>query len=66
MTYREHIQKQIEEIEKQYDMAGYLRDAATGREKDTWNKVRALTREVSTQLRRLDDSLSDGRAKMEL
>lgn len=66
MTYREHIQNEIDEIEKRYDRAGGLRDAAVGKEKDTWNEVRRLTREVSTLLRRLDDSLPEGRTKMKL
>lgn len=66
MTYREYIQKEIEEIEKRYDMAGGLRDAAEGKEKDTWNKVRGLTREVSNELRRLDNSLTHIRANMEI
>jgi hypothetical protein len=66
MTYREYIQKEIEEIEKRYDTAGGLRDVAEGKEKDTWNEVRRLTREVSTILRRLDNGLPKGRAGMEV
>ena len=66
MTYREWIQTEIEEMEKRYDMAGYLRDFATGREKDAWNEVRGLTRSSSSALRNLDNSLSDARAEMEV
>lgn len=66
MTYREAIQKKIEDVEKIYDHAGGLRDRAADAEKQTWNDVRTLSREISFKLQRMDNSLSDGRAGMKV
>jgi hypothetical protein len=66
MTYRQHIQNEIERLDKTYDMAGALRDHATGAEKVAWNKVRGLTGEAASALRNLDNSLSKERANEEL
>jgi len=54
----------IGEQEKVYDTAGGLRDHAALNEKAAWNTIRSLARETSSVLRKLDDSLSDGRAAM--
>lgn len=62
MTYREAIQRKIEQVEILYTDAGYLRDHATEPEKDTWNEVRSLTGELLTVLNRLDNRISESRA----
>ncbi len=64
MTYRQQIQKQVDEVEKIYDMAGGLRDVAEGKEKEVFNELRSLQRRASDILRKLDDGLSDARAGM--
>lgn len=61
-TYREWIQSEIEAVDERYDLAGSLRDFASENEKDTWNEVRRLTRDVSHILQRLDNRLSQDRA----
>lgn len=66
MTYRQHIQTMIEEIEKLYDKAGMLRDHCHLSEKDTWNQQRNFMREASSGLRFLDDTLEEGWAAQEI
>jgi arsenate reductase-like glutaredoxin family protein len=66
MTYREAIQEQIAQLEKLYDDASPLRDAAVSFEKQTFNDVRGLLRTASSLYRKLDDRLPDNRAQMEL
>ena len=66
MTYREAIQKKIQDVERLYDHAGELRDVACEQEKETWNEMRFLTRELSLKLQRLDNRMSDNRASIEV
>jgi hypothetical protein len=66
MTYRDKIQEMILQIEKLYDDAGWLRDLATGDEKKYWNEFRGNILETSEPLRRLDDNMTDNRAKTEI
>jgi hypothetical protein len=66
MTYRQAIQKLQTDIDTVYDNAGVLRDAAALHEKETWNKLRSLTREAYEALSKLDNTMSDHRAHMEL
>jgi hypothetical protein len=65
MTYSERIRELFFSLEKHYDRAGSLRDAATGWEKEHFNEVRGKLREVISSLRQLDDNLGD-RGDMEL
>jgi hypothetical protein len=64
MTYRQKIQQMVEKINILYVEAEWLRDLATGEEKEYWNKHRKIFYEADIPLRKLDDSLSDVRAKM--
>jgi hypothetical protein len=65
-TYREAIQSLVDQIEILYDKAGALRDAADLNEKPHWNLMRTLTRDASSNLRKLDDKLPEDRATMQL
>jgi hypothetical protein len=66
-TYREAIQSYIEIVEKLYDIAGGLRDHAdTGTEKSFWNSARQQTRDLSDNMRRLDNLLPAAQASMSL
>lgn len=62
MTYREKIQEMIEQINKLYDDAEWLRDLATEEEKKHWNDHRRIFYDAAQPLRRLDNSLSKNRA----
>ena len=64
MTYREKIQSMIEQINQLYNDAEWLRDLATNEEKEYWNKHRGIFYDASQPLRKLDNMLSDNRAKM--
>ncbi len=66
MTYREAIQIQIAAVQKIYDNCGALRDAATGEEKRYWNDMRGGLGALWPVLQRLDNSLRDERASMQL
>jgi len=62
MTYREHIQEMIQQLQDVYDRAGALRDHADGSEKEAFNQVRGRTSDTWVWLQRLDNSLSKGAA----
>lgn len=66
MTYRGQIQAIAEQIDLIHDEAGRLRDCATQEEKEAWNELRRLTMEAMQKMNKLDNSLSDGRAAMEV
>jgi len=66
MTYREKIQEMIKKINSIYDDAEGLRDYATPDEKGYWNKLRGTFYDADQPLRQLDNSLSNGRATMEI
>lgn len=40
MTLMEKVQSMVEQIDKLYDDANWLRDLATGEEKKYWNEFR--------------------------
>jgi len=63
MTYREEIQKMITELQDIYDRANRLRDHATLEEKDHFNRVREVLPHAWSPLQKIDDALSDKRAK---
>jgi hypothetical protein len=66
-TYREAIQSYIEIVEKLYDIAGGLRDfAGNHTEKDCWNRARQQTRDLSDNMRRLDNCLPQAQGSMPL
>ncbi len=64
MNYREKIQNMINQINQLYDDAGSLRDMASQQEKEHWNKFRGIFYDAAAPLRKLDNSLSDNRAKI--
>lgn len=66
MTYREHIQQLKKQFDDLYDAAGRLRDVADEDEKKIWNVMRFLNQTGSVALDKLDNSLPDERAQMEL
>lgn len=66
MTYREKIQEMIKTIESIYTDAEWLRDIATEEEKIHWNQVRKIFYDADNPLRKLDRSLSLGRAQQEI
>lgn len=65
MTYREQIQRLIQVLDLAYDLAGGIRDEASGSEKDAFNTTRKCTGEAASALRSLDNSLDGKRASME-
>jgi very-short-patch-repair endonuclease len=66
MTLREKVQSMVEQIDKLYDDANWLRDLATGEEKKYWNEFRGNFFDVAQPLRKLDDSMSDSRAQTKI
>lgn len=62
MTYGEKIQGMIDQINKLYTDAEWLRDLATLEEKQYWNAHRKLFYDADAPLRKLNHSLSDNRA----
>lgn len=66
MTYREQLQRLIQVVDLAYDLAGGLRDAATGHEKEAFNTTRGSTADAASALRRLDNQLNDNRASIPL
>lgn len=64
MTYREKIQEMIEQIDKLYDDAEWLRDVADEDEKRYLNKFREKFFDAGRPLRQLDYNISDKRASM--
>jgi hypothetical protein len=66
MTYRGKIQEMIKQISSIYDDAEWLRDIATEEEKKHWNEVRRIFYDADRPLRKLDNSLNDNRASMEI
>lgn len=63
MTYREKIQSMIQSINELYNDAEWLRDFATSEEKEHWNAHRKIFFDAAKPLVKLDNSLSDNRAK---
>lgn len=66
MTYREKIQEMIKIIDTVYDDAEWLRDKATLEEKKYWNEIRGIFYSANAPLKKLDNSLSQNRANMEV
>lgn len=59
MTYGQKIYEMIEQIEKLYNEAEWLRDLATLEQKKHWNDHRRIFYDASKPLRSLYHSLSD-------
>lgn len=59
MTYREKIQQMVEQINKLYNDANWLRDMAMDDEKDYWNKHRGIFYDAAKPLMQLDNMLTD-------
>jgi hypothetical protein len=55
-SYRDHIQELIKQMQDIYEDCEWLRDCATGEEKDAWNKTRGIMYEADKYLRKLDKS----------
>ena len=66
MTYREKIQEMKQKIQSIYDDAEWLRDIATEDEKKYWNNIRRTFYDADDPLRKLDNSLSQSRADMQV
>lgn len=66
MTYREHVQALMKEINQVYDKAEGLRDSASENEKRYWNELRSLMNSAWNRMNALDRVMSDKRASMEL
>jgi hypothetical protein len=66
MTYRNKIQQLIKMIDTIYDDAEVLRDLATAEEKKYWNEIRNIFYSAGTPLSKLDNSLSQNRASLDV
>jgi hypothetical protein len=66
MTLREKIQDMVAQLNNIYDDAEWLRDLATEDEKENWNQLRQVVPYASAPLQKLDNSLSDTRAKHQI
>ena len=66
MTYREKIQEMIQNLQTMYDDVDGLRDEATMEEKKYWNALRGKLPDCWDILQKLDSSVSDKRASIQL
>lgn len=65
MTYREHIQEMIDQLQDIYDRAGMLRDHVDFNDiigKTVFNKTREMTSETWSWLQKLDNALTKAAA----
>ena len=65
-TYRQAIQSQQHALQKVYDNAEGLRDAATEEEKKSWNILRGLLDTAISTMYSLDNSVRPGRPEQTL
>lgn len=64
-SYRFLIQSIVADLDKIYDRTGALRDFATNEEKQIFNDTRGALATLLSGWNKLDNSLSEGRAKQE-
>lgn len=61
-SFQAPVVKLITNINHIYEDCEWLRDCATEEEKEYWNKTRGIFYDADKHLRKLDNSLSEGRA----
>ena len=66
MTYRKKIQHMLKIIDSIYDDAEILRDIATEDEKIYWNEIRKIFYSAGAPLSKLDNSLHQNRADLDI
>ena len=66
MNYREAIQIQIAALQNIYDNCEGLRDAASEDEKTAWNTTRFMLQKTWPVLQKLDNTMTDNRAQLQL
>lgn len=63
-TYQEQVDEFVKQIYRHYQVAGSMRDYASGREKDVFNFLRGKLEELESALRGFSQTLPDDRGTM--
>lgn len=66
MTYREQIQKMIDDLQSVYDRANALRDQASDKEKEAFNHVRRYLPAIWSPLADMDNKMDEKWANREV